>query len=182
MLQKIVCATAFVLLLQTAAPAQSRRRRLPPPPPIIGGGAQDSRVMPMGEPEAEMLKRAEIENEKESHKEMVERAEETVRLGLDLRAAFGKYKALSREDLRQLERMEKLARKIRGGAGGDDDKEALKDPPAQLEQAVARIAELSEKLGESVRKSSRFVVSGAVIEQSNELIELIRHVRSFVKQ
>jgi hypothetical protein len=181
-LKPTLCATALFLLLAPAAQAQSRRRIIPMPPPPIGSGpAQGSRPSPLGSPEAEILKRAEIRNEEENHKEMVERADETVQLGQELRSAFGKYKSLNREDLKRLERMEKLARKIRGGAGGDDDKEALKDPPSQLEQAVARIAEVSEKLGESVRKSSRLVVSGAVIERSNELIELVRHVRSFVK-
>jgi hypothetical protein len=177
-LKQILCALAASALLAPAAQAQ-RPRRPPLPsgmPPVPG---QDSR--PLGSPEAELLKRAEIRHEEESHQEMIERADETAKLGVDLRDAFDRYKSLGREDLKRLERMEKLARKIRSGAGGSDDDEQLKDPPAQLDQAVARLAEVSGKLGEDVRKTSRLVVSGAVIEGSNELIELIRHIRTFVK-
>lgn len=181
MLKQFLRTSAALLLLLTAAHAQ--RRRFPPPLPSAEspGPGQDSKASPLGSPEAEILKRAEIKNEEESYKDTVERAEETARLGSELRSTFDRSKTLGREDLKRLERMEKLARKIRGSAGGSDDEEQLESPPAGLEQAVARLAEVSEKLGESVRKGSRFVVSGAVIERSNELIELIRHVRTFVK-
>jgi hypothetical protein len=188
-LKKTLCATALFLLLAPAAQAQLRGRTprtVPPPPPPLAtrpGRIQgpSSRPGPIGSPEAEILKRAEIRSEEENYKEMVERAGETAQIGRELRSTFDKYKALSREDLKRLERMEKLARKIRGGAGGDDDDEELKDPPAQLDQTVARLAEVSEKLDESVRKGSRLVISGAVIERSNELIELVRHIKTFVK-
>lgn len=194
------CLAAALFLLAPAAPAARRQRSgtTGPAPVLPGTGSrpinpgvrsippstqpgQRGRPGPLGSPEAELLKRAEIRHEEENHREMVERADETVRLGTDLLQAFDRYKSLNREDLKLLERMEKLARKIRGGAGGSDDDAQLEDPPAQLEQAVVRLAEVSEKLGESVRKTSRLVVSGAVIKRSNELLELIRHVRAFAK-
>jgi hypothetical protein len=178
-LKQILCALIATVLLGAAAPAQ-RRRPSPFPPPGTRP-IQDPQPRPLGSPEAELLKRAEIRHEEESHQEMVERADEAAQLGVGLREAFDKYKSFNREDLKRLERMEKLARKIRSSAGGSDDDEQLKDPPAQLDQAVARLAEVSGRLGESVRKTSRLVVSGAVIEGSNELIELIRHIRTFVK-
>lgn len=182
MFKKLLCVTALFLMLVPHARAQSRRRIVPPPPPVTtDGSVRGSRPSPLGSPEEEILKRAEIRNEEESHREMVERAEETAQLGQDLRSTFEKYRTLNREDLKRLEKLEKLARKIRSGAGGSDDDEQLKDPPAQLDQAVARLAEVSGKLGENVRKTSRLVVSAAVIEGSNELIELIRHIRTFVK-
>jgi hypothetical protein len=192
--QVIFLTAAFALLAPAthAGPQQRGPRAAPPIPggrpaaptfPTVQPGARHGRQRPgaIGSPEAELLKRAEIRHEEENHREMVERADETVRLGVGLRDNFAKTRGLGRDDLKLLERMEKLARKIRGGAGGSDDDERLEDPPAQIEQAVARIAEVSEKLGESVRKSSRLVVSGAVIKGSNELIELIRHTRAFVK-
>ncbi|HWS56098.1 MAG TPA: hypothetical protein VN228_18300 [Pyrinomonadaceae bacterium] len=194
------CLAAALFLLAPAAQAKLRQRSANsgPAPALPGTGSrrpdpgvrhippgteprQRSRPGPFGSPEAELLKRAEIRHEEESHREMVERADETVRLGTDLLDAFGRQKSFSRDDLKRLEKMEKLARKIRGGAGGSDDDEQLEDPPAQLDQAVARLADVSGKLGQSVRKTSRLVVSGAVIKHSNELLELIRHIRAFVK-
>lgn len=135
----------------------------------------------MGSPEDEIIKRAEIRRAEQNHSEMVERTEEVARIGLDLRAAFDKQQALGREDLKQLEKLEKLARKIRGNAGGSGDDTPLEEPPAGLEEAVKRLAEVSVRLNEGARKTTRLVVSGAVIQSSNELIELVRHVRSLVK-
>lgn len=179
-LKKTFCAVTLLVLLVSAAQAQPRRSE-PVYPRARPRPIQSPRSGTMGAPEAEIIKRAEIRHEEESHRELIERADETERIGIDLRAAFDKYQSLSRDDLKRLERMEKLARKIRSSAGGSDDDEQLKDPPAQLDKAVERLAETSGKLGESVRKTSRLVVSGAVIKHSNELIELIRLIRTFAK-
>jgi len=135
----------------------------------------------MGTPEEEMLRRAEIRREEEIHKEMVERADEAALIGEQLSASYKKNSSLTRDDLKRLERLEKLARKIRGSAGGSDDEEELSDPPGQIEGAVTRLAKLSCELKESVSKTSRLVISAAVIKHSNEMIELIRHIRT-IKQ
>jgi hypothetical protein len=174
--KKTLCTVTALVLLAPAAAAQ--RVSLPPHTNVAD---PEQRPRPLGSPEEEIIKRAEIKREEESHSEMVERADEAERLGLDLRSAFDRQKGFGREDLKRLERMEKLARKIRGNAGGSDDEQQLKDPPARLEEAVARLADVSVKLNESVRKTTRLVVSGTVIERSNELIELVRQVRAFIK-
>ena len=132
-----------------------------------------------GTPEAEMLRRAEIRRDEETHKDMVERAEEAAQIGDELLASYKKNNTLTRDDQKRLERLEKLARKIRGGAGGSDDEEELSDPPVQVEGAVARLSKLTCDLKESVSKTSRLVISANVIRHSNEMIELIRHIRTF---
>ncbi|MGH9902259.1 MAG: hypothetical protein ACRD68_10685, partial [Pyrinomonadaceae bacterium] len=113
--------------------------------------------------------------------EMVERADEAARLGADLRATFDREKSFSREDLKRLEKMEKLARKIRGNAGGSDDEEQKADFPPTVEESFARLAEMAEDVRKKVEKTSRHVVSAAVIESSNKLIALIRHIRRSVR-
>lgn len=149
-------------------------------------GADESRPGPkaqrsgeFGRPEEEMLRRAEIRREEETHKEMVERADEAAQIGDGLLASFKKNNSLTRDDVKRLERLEKLARKIRGSAGGSDDDEELSDPPGQIEGAVTRLAKLTGDLKENVSKTSRLVVSGNVIRHSNEMIELIRLIRTF---
>lgn len=134
-----------------------------------------------GSPEEEMLRRAEIRHSENTHKEMVERAVETAQIGEEILSSFKKSQAFGRDDLKKLERMEKLARKIRGGTGGSDDDAPLDNPPAKLEAAVTRLAELSETLKKNVKNTSRLVISASVINNSNELLELIRHIRSFQK-
>ncbi len=173
-MRRVIALIAVIFALAAAASAQ----QLP--------GADDTspelkprRARPLGSPEEEMLRRAEIEREEESHRDMVERADEAAHIGDELLESFKRNNTLTREDLKRLERLEKLARKIRGGAGGSDDDEKLDDPPARIEPAVTRLAKLAGDLKESVAKTSRLVTSAKVIERSNELIELIRHIRTF---
>src|SRR5215207_1961949 len=144
-------------------------------------GPRSQRAGDFGRPEEEMLRRAEIRREEETHKDMVVRADEAAQIGDDLLASYKKHNTITRDDQKRLERLEKLARKIRGGAGGSDDEEQLSDPPGQVEGAVTRLAKLTCDLKESVSKTSRLVISAGVIRRSNEMIELIRHIRT-IKQ
>jgi hypothetical protein len=173
MLRALALVAALLALAPVCASAQMTGADQPGP----GRGSQ--RPSDFGSPTEEMLRRAEIRREEETHKEMVERADEAVQLGDELLASFKKNNSLTRDDVKRLEKLEKLARKIRGGAGGSDDEEELSDPPGQIEPAVTRLAKLTGDLKESVSKTSRLVVSGNVIRRSNEMIELIRHIRTF---
>lgn len=172
-----ILSAAFVAALSVGASAQSGVPKLDDIPPA----PRPRRPGLLGSPEEEMLRRAEIRHEEESHKEMVERADEAAQLGDEILNSYKKNNSLTRDDLKKLERLEKLARKIRGGAGGSDDEELQRDPPGKIAGAVAKLAELSGALKKSVSKTSRLVISAAVIERSNEVIELIRHIRS-IKQ
>ena len=180
LLRLSIIAAAFVAAISAGAQAQAPSA-LQEEPPKAGRPQPQRRPARMGSPEEEMLRRAEIRHEEENHKEMVERADEAAQIGDDILASFTRNNSLTRDDLKRLERLEKLARKIRGGAGGSDDDEQLRDPPGKIEGAVKKLAELSGALKESVSKTSRLVISAAVIERSNEVIELIRHIRS-IKQ
>jgi hypothetical protein len=132
-----------------------------------------------GSPEEEIKYRASVRRDESSHREMVGRAKECMQLVAELRASFESAKSFGAEDFKKLEKVEKLARKIRGSAGGGDDDEVLKDPPAKLESAIARLSEVSGELLKRVEKTSRFVTSASVIERSNEVIELVRHIKAF---
>jgi hypothetical protein len=145
-------------------------------------GAHGRQRSNLGSPEAEMMERARIRRLEEAHEEIRERADEAARLGGQLRAAFESSRTLGPEDFKKLERVEKLARKIRGAVGGSDDKVDLENPPEGIAQAVERLADLTDSLNEDVKKTSRLVVSGAVIERSNQLIELVRHLRASQRQ
>ena len=170
-------ATALILALVALNPFGASAQ--------VAGADQPSpraqRASDFGRPEEEMLRRAEIRREEETHKGMVERADEAAQIGDVLLASYKKNNALTRDDQKRLERLEKLARKIRGGAGGSDDEEGLSDPPVQIEGAVTRLVKLTCDLKESVSKTSRLVISAGVIRRSNEMIELIRHIRT-IKQ
>lgn len=165
---------ALTLLALLAATAAAQRGQS-----TVGDASNQSpRRGEIGSPEEEIIRRAEIKHEEESHKEMTERADEAALIGEQLLNTFQKNKSLGRDDFKKLERLEKLARKIRGSTGGSDDDAPLDDPPQQLDKALARLAEVSGQLNKSVQKTSRLVISASVINSSNELIELIKHIRS----
>lgn len=172
--KRLLFAVSSLALFACAAHAQSGHGVTVPD----DASNRQERQREMGSPEEEIIRRAEIKHEEESHKEMVDRADETALIGEQILNSFQKNKSLSKDDLKKLDRMEKLARKIRGSAGGSDDDEPLDNPPRQMDKALARLAELSEQLHKSVQKTSRLVISAAVINSSNELIELIKHIRT----
>lgn len=182
MMRSLFIVPAFLLLCSSAA-AASAQTSIPKDLPDASSSSSSSpgqRPTRLGSPAEEIIRRAEIRHAEEAHQEMVERADETAELAVELRASFQTSKALGRDELKKLERMEKLARKIRGSAGGDDDKLALKETPPHLGAAMEKLTQLSEELKKGVSKTSRLVISGTVIERSNELIELIRFIRASV--
>lgn len=182
MFVRILCGAVFLLLCALSAGAQTKAAPpLPPdtdPPPRRD---KDNPPPPLGSPEQELLDRAVIRAQEESHQEALERAKEGAQLGLELRETFKTQKTLNREALKKLERLEKVARGIRSRAGGSDDDDTLENPPRDLEAALARLADLTEELRKQVEKTSRHVVSAAVIEDSNELIELVRYIRTLAQ-
>ena len=131
--------------------------------------------------EEEMRAKRAIKYAEKEHKENLERANEITELGKYLASAVKQKKALDREGMRRLDRLEKLTRKIRSETGGEDDETTLAKPPTDLESALACIGEISVSLGEQFKKTPRQVVSAGVIDEANVLLELIKVVRSFVK-
>ena len=132
----------------------------------------------LGTPEDEMRARNEIKIAEKERTENLERAREAAQLGEEIREAFSRNKMLGPVDLKKLERLEKLARRIRSRAGGSDDDEPLNNVPTALETALARLADTSESLCKGVEKTPRMVISANVIERANELLEIIRFVRT----
>lgn len=179
-LRLLIFTAAFVASLSAgvyAQPATLKQDAVPDP----REPREPRKPGPMGSPEAEMLRRAEIRHEEETHREMVERADEAAQIGDEILTSYKRNNSLTRDDLKKLERLEKLARKIRGGVGGSDADKERPESPGMIEGAVTKLAELSGLLKKSVMKTSRLVISAAVIERSNEIIELVRHIRSLKK-
>ena len=174
MLLRLICLSALLLAPALVARAQTAS---PSSPTTRDRSRPEEDQPPLGSPHEEMLDRAMIKHLEENHKETVERAKENAQIGAELSVAFKKGQPLTREDLKKLERMEKLSRSIRGRVGGSDDGDALADPPRELGAALGRLAETAEDLRKNVEKTSRHVVSAAVIERANDIIQLIRLIR-----
>jgi len=74
--------------------------------------------------------------------------------------------------------LEKLTKRIRNDAGGENKPDPdLKDIPAGMDQTLKKISEMADELQKLVEATPRNVVSAAVIDQANQLLTLIQHVR-----
>lgn len=129
-------------------------------------------------PHREMLREMALKREANDYKEHRSRARENAQLALELHEAFARQKTFQDPDLKKLSRMEKLSRQIRNNAGGEENKDELKDPPAQLEEALERLVKLSDELQKKVESTPRQVVSASVIKRANEVVELVKHIRA----
>jgi len=148
----------------------------------FNAGKNDPQDVLLGSPEAEMRARLEIQRAEKMRRENLDRAREVAQLGIELREAYTKNKSLDRPEIKKLERLEKLVRRIRSEAGGSDDDETLEDQPRELDGALTRIADYSVELRKGVEKTPRLVVSASVIERANQLLELINFVRTLTHQ
>jgi hypothetical protein len=161
--------------------SQTRPNPRPSPEPnSTEKRSQPSDDLPnLGPMEEEMRAKRAIKLAEKEYQDNLERAREAAELSAQIRDAYKQKKSLGREDNKKLERLEKLAKRIRTEAGGSTESTTVDDPPHELEAALVRIAELSECLRKTVEKTPRQVVSASVIEQANVILELIKVVRSF---
>lgn len=172
-LKRLLLSILITLFVGAAAHAQIRDE------PFGGDNPRNAPQYP--NPADEMRYRAAVRHEEESHREVVERAEEIVEVSSEILKRFDTQKNLDQGDLKSLEKIEKLARKIRGKAGGSDTEQALERPPERLDAAVERLSELSGQLKDGVKKTSRMVVSAKVIQRSNELIQVVKIIKNFLR-
>jgi hypothetical protein len=129
--------------------------------------------------EEEMRAKRAIKLAEKDHQQNLERAREISQLAKDLQQGLKGKNAFDREDLKRVERLEKLTKKIRGEAGGEEDEVQIVNRPSDIGAAVTQIAETTESLSKSVQNTPRQVVSASVIDSANVLLELIRILRSF---
>jgi hypothetical protein len=170
-----------LLALVSLSPAQHPPLvKLPPPTDARGQSGRPEADDPgqIGSRE-EMLRNVEVRRRESVYKENLERAKEGAQLGAELRDAYQKQKSLGQSEHKKLGRLEKLAKSIRNDNGGDDDEQGLKDPPKDLPDALSRLAQLSEDLKKKVEKTPKHVVSTAVINSANQVIVLVRLIRTF---
>ena len=137
-----------------------------------------TRERPVSEMEEEMRAKQAIKFAEKGHQENLDRAKELGTIGKELKAAAKNTPLMSHDSEKKIERLEKLTRKIRGEAGGDDQEVEFKNRPVDLPSAISRMSEAAETLSKDVQNTPRQVVSATVIENANVLLELIRIVRT----
>jgi hypothetical protein len=130
--------------------------------------------------EEELRAKRAIKLAEKEHEENLNRAREISQLSQDLKNCLKDRSALDREETKKIDRLEKLTKKIRGEAGGEDDDVQIAAPPADVPTVVSQIADNAEQLSKEVQKTPRQVVSAAVIDRANVLLQLVKILRGFI--
>jgi hypothetical protein len=178
----LLIVPAFLLCSGPAFAQSPVPRSTPPPPPVDPGKSPGKDDSPLTTFEEEIRMKRAIKMAEKDHQENVNRAREMAQLGKELQEGLKDQSNLDRDALKKVERLEKLTKKIRGEAGGEDEEIQIVNRPADVCSAVKRIAETTESLSKDVQNTPRQVVSASVISNANVLLELIKILRTFVRQ
>lgn len=133
----------------------------------------------------EMLARQRAEKQKKEYEELLKRGEEAALISQQLEITFAADNDLSPADMTKLETLEKLVLRIRKGLGGDDEdaeETAVNSPvsdqrPSTLKEAFSELKEMTGKMVEEIKKTSRFTVSVVAIQSSNSVLKLVKFLR-----
>ncbi len=172
----VFCASVVFSQVKSPPPQPS------PTPPLrpIDGTFKNPDDTPLTTFEEEIRAKREIKIAEKEHQENLNRAKEISEIGKQLKD-FKDNSTLDHDCVKKIERLEKLTKKVRSEAGGDDEEITITPRPTDLPSAMKQISEASETLSKDVENTPRRVVSASVINNSNVLLELIRLARGFVR-
>ncbi|MDQ3012223.1 MAG: hypothetical protein M3X11_16125 [Acidobacteriota bacterium] len=124
------------------------------------------------------FKRMQIKREEDEHKKIVGKGSQIKEdiQALTREATDGR---LPRAAEKRLKDIEKSAKQIRSGSGGSQD-DPLESPPGNLADALKRLDDVSTKLNDHLAKTSRRMISIAVVEDATEIIQLVKILRSYL--
>jgi len=165
-----------VLFLTGPAGAQVKSSQTPKPQ-VTRQQSDTSEQQEVSLPE-EMKSRMEIERADKEHQKLVDSAKQLGELSAEVAKNFRETSKLDSQELKKLASIEKLARKILTDSGGEQTNDKSdQDEKLTLSEAVERLNSASADVAESVTKGTRFVVSAAVISNSNQVIRLAQFIR-----
>jgi len=172
------CASVVFSQVKTPPPQPSPT----PPPGPVDGAFRKPDDTPLTTFEEEIRAKREIKIAEKEHQDNLNRAKEISDIGKQLKEGFkDNATTIDRDCFKKIDRLEKLTKKVRSEAGGDDDEITITPKPTDLPSAIKQIADASETLAKDVENTPRRVVSASVIGNANVLLELIRLAKSFAR-
>jgi hypothetical protein len=135
----------------------------------------------MSQIEEELMAKRAIKQAEKEHLENLDRAREISQVASELQNGIKKRQALTHDDLKRLDRLEKLTKKVRSEAGGEDDDVKIEKQPGDLAGTISQIGQTARSLSEAVQNTPRQVISASVIDSANVLLELIKMARAFMQ-
>jgi len=176
--------TSLLLILFFSGRIINAQTSTQPKPPVQSAISADKKSpddnTPLTTFEEEMRAKRLIKLAEKEHEDNLKRAREISQISQDLRTVVTNSSG-GRPDVKKVDRLEKLTKKIRGEAGGEDDDVQIIDTPADLSAAVCQIADTADSLSKEVQKTPRQVVSAAVIDRANVLLQLVKILRGFIR-
>jgi hypothetical protein len=173
-LARALAAASFLFCFATQSPAQASQQT-----PSILPGDKDR---PVGDTpaaiEEDMRARRALKLAEKEYQQNLNRARDLSVLGEAVNASYKQKTQLGPEDLKKLEKAEKLAKAIRSAAGGSEDDSEIEKPPKDLPCALSMFAEMTASLKSNVEKTPKHVISATVIDEANVILELTRIVRT----
>lgn len=124
------------------------------------------------------FKKMQIKREEEEHKKIVGKGQQ-IKEDVEALVKDAAAGRLPRAAEKRLKEIEKSAKQIRSESGGSQD-DPLESPPDNLADALKRLADVSERLNDRLAKTSRRVVSVAVVEDATEIIQLVKILRAYL--
>jgi hypothetical protein len=128
----------------------------------------------------ETLAKQKAEREKKDFRELLDRSDQALRISEELEKSFETSGQVTSLDRERLQTLEKLVSKIRSELGGDDDDDfaqAEDDGPSDVAGAFVYLRDSAVKLAGQLKKSTRFTVSAAAIQTSNNFLRVIKFLR-----
>ena len=170
--RKLAYASTVIAFVSVCCWAQSdASNRIP------GDRRNDS--LEVGKNIRETLAKQRAEREKKEFQELLDRSDQAVKLSDELERSFEFNKQITGADRERLQTLEKLVFKIRAelGGSGDADEEGEEKPPADVGAAFIYLKNSAAKLADQLKKSTRFTISAAAIQTSNNFLRVIRFLR-----
>lgn len=169
---------AGLLLVFTPGLSTHGQDRKPVVVPEIDRTRREEPLPPLSEIEEEMKAKRAIKYADKEYQENLERARDLSVLASAVVTSFKLNGRLSHEEQKKLEKIEKLAKGIRRAAGGSEDDTEIEKPPTNMASAIEMLGDLSQSLKAKVEKTPKHVISAAVIDEANVLLELLRLLRN----
>jgi hypothetical protein len=174
----ILLGCVLLVFSASLAAAQSQPDTTPRPP-RPQSPLPDPDNPKLGSFEDEIRAKRAIKLAEQDHEEHLNRARQILTLAKELQTNLKDKTTIDHDSLKKIERLEKLTKKIRNEAGGDDEEVKIVDRPTNITGAVDQIAETAESLSKTVHDTPRQVVSASMISTANVLLELIKLLRGF---
>lgn len=129
------------------------------------------------QPVLEQMARLKLENEKRDFQELIDTSSTLADSAKSLLELSGTGRPLQEILDKNLDRIERLTKKIRSELGAGDDSKEPTEYPDSLKDALKALSSEASALSEEIKKSSRFSISVAAIQHANTLLDLVSHIR-----